>query len=86
MEAWKEGKFKKMDIKNKATQINLFSLKTIQMRTFHTTWFAFFLAFFGWFGVAPLMAIVREDLMLTKTQKSVIQLSPPLLLRYWFAS
>ena len=57
-----------MDIKNKTTKINLFSLKSIQMRTFHTTWFAFFLAFFGWFGVAPLMAIVREDLMLTKAQ------------------
>ena len=57
-----------MDIKNKATQIKLFSLKTVQMRTFHTTWFAFFLAFFGWFGIAPLMAIVREDLMLTKAQ------------------
>ena len=38
------------------------------MRTFHTTWFAFFLAFFGWFGIAPLMAIVREDLMLTKAE------------------
>ncbi len=57
-----------MKIKNKATQINLFSVKTIHMRTFHTTWFAFFLAFFGWFGIAPLMAIVREDLMLTKSQ------------------
>lgn len=57
-----------MDIKNKATHINLFSLKTVQMRTFHTTWFAFFLAFFGWFGIAPLMAIVREDLMLTRGQ------------------
>lgn len=57
-----------MDIKNKATQIKIFSLKTVQMRTFHTTWFAFFLAFFGWFGIAPLMAIVREDLMLTKTE------------------
>ena len=57
-----------MEIKNKATQINLFSLKTVQMCTFHTTWFAFFLAFFGWFGIAPLMAIVREDLMLTKAQ------------------
>lgn len=57
-----------MDIKNKATQIKLFSLKSVQMRTFHTTWFAFFLAFFGWFGIAPLMAIVREDLMLSKAQ------------------
>lgn len=57
-----------MEVKNKATQINLFSLKTVQMRAFHTTWFAFFLAFFGWFGIAPLMAIVREDLMLSKAQ------------------
>lgn len=57
-----------MDIQNKATRINLFDLKTIQMRTFHLTWFAFFLCFFGWFGIAPLMAVVREDLLLTKAQ------------------
>ncbi len=52
----------------KATRINLFSLATPQMRTFHLTWFAFFLCFFGWFGIAPLMAVVREDLLLTKAQ------------------
>lgn len=57
-----------MEIKNKATSINLFSLKTVQMRTFHLTWFAFFLCFFGWFGIAPLMAVVRDDLGLTKTE------------------
>ena len=57
-----------MDVKNKATKIDLFSLATPQMRTFHMTWFAFFLCFFGWFGIAPLMAVVREDLMLTKEQ------------------
>ncbi len=38
------------------------------MRTFHMTWFAFFLCFFGWFGITPLMAIVREDLNLSKEQ------------------
>ena len=38
------------------------------MRTFHMTWFAFFLCFFGWFGIAPLMAVVREDLSLTPEQ------------------
>ena len=53
---------------NKATSINLFSLRTIQMRTFHLSWFAFFLCFFGWFGIAPLMAVVREELDLTKAQ------------------
>ena len=55
-------------ILNKATRIDLFSFNTPQMRAFHVTWFAFFLCFFGWFGVAPLMAIVRDELMLTKVQ------------------
>lgn len=32
------------------------------------SWFAFFLCFFAWFGIAPLMAIVREELGLTKQQ------------------
>ncbi len=57
-----------MDFKGKATKINLFSFSTIPMRTFHMTWFAFFLCFFGWFGIAPLMAIVRDDLNLTRGQ------------------
>ena len=26
------------------------------------TWMAFFLCFFGWFGIAPLMPIIRDDL------------------------
>ena len=38
------------------------------MQVFHLTWMTFFLCFFGWFGLAPLMAIVREDLHLTKDQ------------------
>ena len=29
---------------------------------------AFFLCFFGWFGIAPLMPVVREDLGLTQAQ------------------
>lgn len=57
-----------MEIRNKATRISLFSLKTPQMRAFHMTWFAFFLCFFGWFGIAPLMAVIREELLLTKMQ------------------
>lgn len=57
-----------MDFRNKATRIDLFSLGSTPMRTFHVTWFAFFLCFFGWFGVAPLMAVVREDLNLTPEQ------------------
>lgn len=38
------------------------------MKTFHTTWFMFFVCFFGWFGLAPLMPTIRENLHLTKSQ------------------
>lgn len=38
------------------------------MRTFHITWLTFFVCFFGWFGLAPLMPTIREDLGLTKAQ------------------
>jgi NNP family nitrate/nitrite transporter-like MFS transporter len=31
-------------------------------------WFSFFLCFFAWFGIAPLMVIVREELSLSKAQ------------------
>lgn len=55
-----------MEIKNRASRITLFSLKSVQMRTFHLTWISFFLCFFGWFGIAPLMPVVREDLGLSK--------------------
>lgn len=57
-----------MEFQGKATRIQLFSFSTIPMRTFHMTWIAFFLCFFGWFGIAPLMALVREDLGLSKEQ------------------
>ncbi|MCK0751513.1 MFS transporter [Chromohalobacter japonicus] len=57
-----------MEIRNKANKIRLFSLKTPQMRAFHMSWFAFHVCFFGWFGIAPLMAVVREDLDLSKAQ------------------
>lgn len=52
----------------KATKINLLDFKSVQMRTFHITWLTFFLCFFGWFGIAPLMPVIREDLNLTKSQ------------------
>jgi NNP family nitrate/nitrite transporter-like MFS transporter len=48
--------------------LNIFSLKGVQMKTFHITWFMFFVCFFGWFGLAPLMPTIREDLHLTKAQ------------------
>jgi len=58
-----------MEVRNKATSIDLFSLKTPQMRAFHMSWFAFFLCFFAWFGVAPLLQVIGEELGLTDAQK-----------------
>jgi NNP family nitrate/nitrite transporter-like MFS transporter len=52
----------------KATKINLLDFKSPPMRAFHLTWITFFLCFFGWFGIAPLMPVIRKDLGLTQAQ------------------
>ncbi len=59
-----------MEIQNKTTSLwsNFFKLNMPQIRAFHMSWFAFFLCFFAWFGIAPLMAVVRDELSLTKEQ------------------
>ncbi|CAN5342537.1 MFS transporter [soil metagenome] len=53
-------------MKNQLTKLHIFSLKGVQMRTFHTTWLMFFVCFFGWFGLAPLMPTIRAELHLSK--------------------
>lgn len=58
--------------KEKATSINLFDFSSIQMRSFHLSWMAFFLCFFGWFAHAPLMnSTIGPDLDLTQSQKII---------------
>lgn len=57
-----------MQSDNRATRINLLDFSSPPMRAFHMTWMAFFLCFFAWFGIAPLMMVVREELQLTKEQ------------------
>ena len=59
-----------MELQNKSTSLwgNFFNVRMVQIRTFHMTWFAFFACFFAWFGIAPMMIIVREELGLTKEQ------------------
>jgi NNP family nitrate/nitrite transporter-like MFS transporter len=57
-----------MQSDGKATRIELLSLATPNMRAFHMSWIAFFLCFFAWFGIAPLMSVVRTELALTKDQ------------------
>src|SRR5215475_7505019 len=57
-----------MIVKTKATHIRLSDFSSVPMRAFHMAWFAFFICFFGWFGAAPLMPVIRQELHLTKAQ------------------
>ncbi|MDP5229393.1 MAG: MFS transporter [Cellulophaga sp.] len=54
---------------NQATKLNLKDFKSIPMRTFWITSFAFFLCFFAWFGIVPFMPEVVKDLGLSPSQK-----------------
>lgn len=56
------------DLHGKATRIRLLDFRSAPMRAFHLSWVAFFLSFVAWLGIAPLMAVVRDDLKLTKAQ------------------
>src|SRR3954471_23869065 len=64
-----------MTTAGKATRIQLFSLSTPQMRAFHLSWFAFFVCFFAWFAVAPLMPVIKGDLGLSKDQIANINIA-----------
>src|SRR5436190_7273674 len=57
-----------MQAGEQATSIRLLEFRNPPMRAFHMTWMAFFLCFFAWFGIAPLMPVVRAELELSKDQ------------------
>ncbi len=57
-----------MPTDQRATRIQLFDLHSPQMRAFHLSWFAFFLCFFAWFGIAPFMPLIREEMQLSQAQ------------------
>jgi NNP family nitrate/nitrite transporter-like MFS transporter len=59
----------------RATKIDLFSLATPQMKAFHLTWLAFFVCFFAWFAVAPLMSVIKNDYHLTPIQIANINIA-----------
>jgi MFS transporter, NNP family, nitrate/nitrite transporter len=59
----------------RAAELKLLSFSSIPMRTFHLTWMAFFVCFFAWFAVAPLMPVIRADLGLTHDQIANINIA-----------
>ncbi len=56
------------EIQKPLNKLNVLSFKGVQMRTFHITWLMFFVCFFGWFGLAPLMPTIRTELGLSKAE------------------
>jgi NNP family nitrate/nitrite transporter-like MFS transporter len=64
-----------MTTTGKATRIQLFSFSTPQMRAFHLSWMAFFVCFFAWFAVAPLMPVIKGEFNLTKDQIANINIA-----------
>jgi len=59
----------------KATQVKLSDFSSPPMRAFHLSWVAFFVCFFGWFGIAPLTPLVRDEFHLSKAQLGNIMIA-----------
>jgi len=59
----------------KATRIELFSFSSPAMRAFHMSWVAFFVCFFAWFSLAPLMPVIKTELGLSKDQIANINIA-----------
>ncbi|CAN0625184.1 MFS transporter, NNP family, nitrate/nitrite transporter [Burkholderia multivorans] len=60
---------------DRATRIDLLSLRTAPMRAFHLTWMAFFVCFFAWFACAPLMPLIAREFHLSATQVANINIA-----------
>jgi NNP family nitrate/nitrite transporter-like MFS transporter len=60
---------------SKATRIRIFSFSTPAMRAFHMSWLAFFVCFFAWFSLAPLMPVIKSEFKLSKDQIANINIA-----------
>jgi NNP family nitrate/nitrite transporter-like MFS transporter len=55
------------------------------MRAFHCSWLGFFIAFFIWFAIAPLLSEIRDDLKITKKEvwsSSIIGVGGTIFMRF----
>eukprot|EP00536_Pseudo-nitzschia_multiseries_P013875 jgi/Psemu1/261779/estExt_Genewise1Plus.C_6270003 len=73
------------DQDDKAKTIKLCSFARPHMRAFHCSWWGFFIAFFIWFAIAPLLSEIRDDLKLTKQQiwtSSIVGVAGTIFMRF----
>ncbi|CAB9501902.1 affinity nitrate transporter 2 [Seminavis robusta] len=73
------------DQDDKATEIKLCSFARPHMRAFHLSWLGFFIAFFIWFAIAPLLSEIKDTLGLTKQEvwtSSIVGVGGTILMRF----
>jgi len=73
------------DQDDKAKTIKLCSFARPHMRAFHCSWWGFFIAFFIWFAIAPLLSEIKADLELTKQEvwtSSIVGVGGTILMRF----
>jgi len=69
------------DQDDKSKEIKLCSFARPHMRAFHCSWWGFFIAFFIWFAIAPLLSEIKVTLGLTKQElwtSSIVGVEEPL--------
>ena len=63
----------------------LCSFERPHMRAFHCAWWAFFVAFFNWFAISPLLPSIKDDLALDKKDiwtSSIAAVGSTILIRF----
>jgi MFS transporter, NNP family, nitrate/nitrite transporter len=73
------------DQDDRATEIKLCSFARPHMRSFHVNWFGFFMAFFIWFAITPLLSEIKDTLKLTKQEvwtSSIVGVSGTITMRF----
>uniref|UniRef100_A0A7S4NA57 Nitrate/nitrite transporter n=1 Tax=Odontella aurita TaxID=265563 RepID=A0A7S4NA57_9STRA len=73
------------DQDDKATEIKLCNFSRPHMRAFHCSWWSFFIAFFIWFSIAPLLSEIKITLKLTKQEiwtANIVSVAGTILMRF----
>jgi MFS transporter, NNP family, nitrate/nitrite transporter len=73
------------DQDDKATEIKLCNFSRPHMRAFHCSWWAFFIAFFIWFAISPLLSEIRSALTLTTQEiwtSSIVGVGGTIVMRF----
>lgn len=74
---------------NKATELKILSFARPHMRAFHYSWWSFFIAFFIWFSIAPLLPAVKDTLQLSKKDiwtTNIVAVSGDIFCRFLFGA